>query len=157
MKKPMLIIGILMMTAFLMDLNNRSDGNSLFFRKKFVPHSCNAVLVMLEKRIPASWNATCEENNLAVEMIYSGPKTDDPKVKQITYRRLANDLAFIAKNSPEETLSRVFIVRIKSLQPGLEINAVTEGKFISKLATLNAPSHISEHLKNTVQIKETIK
>jgi hypothetical protein len=157
MKKPVLVMGILMVMALFLDLSRRKDGKSLFFREDFVPHSCKAVLVKLEKRIPANWDAECEQNNLAIEMNYSSPASGSENMKQVAYRRLANDLTFIAKNSPQETLERVFIVRIRATQPGFEINAVSEGKFVSKMATLNSPEYIREHLKNTVQVKETLR
>lgn len=157
MKKPVLIMGILLMAAFLMDEYRRKDGKSLFYREEFIAHSCKAVLVKLKKRTPANWNPYCEKNNLTVVMDYSTPSIEDKNFKKIGYRRLANDLSFIAKNSPEETLENVIIVRIKSEQPGLIINAVSEGRFVAKLATLNSPAHIQEHLKNTVQVKEQVK
>ncbi len=156
-KKPVLVIGVIMVIALFIDIYRRQEGKSLFYREDFIANSCRAVLVKLEKRTPANWKTYCEDNNLTAEMNYSGPDIGHKDSKQIAYRRLANDLSFISKNSPNETLDRVYIVRIKSSQPGLEINAVTEGKHISKLAGMNSPSHISEHLKNTVQVKEVIK
>jgi hypothetical protein len=39
----------------------------------------------------------------------------------------------------------------------MEINAITEGKYVAKLATLNSPQAIIDHLKQTVQVKDTVK
>ena len=63
----------------------------------------------------------------------------------------------IAKNSPYETLERVDIVSLRIENPQMEINAVTEGKFIVKLANLKSKKFLAEHLKATVQVQEKIK
>ncbi len=157
MKKPVLTMGILMMVVFLLDLSRIKDGKSLFYREAYVPYSCKAVIVRLEKKIPENWKAYCEHNNLAVETHYEEPSIDNVNYKKIAYRRMANDFSFIAQNSPEETLENVLIVRLKSTQPGLEINAVSEGKFVAKLSTLKTPEYISKHLRDTVQVKELVK
>ena len=59
--------------------------------------------------------------------------------------------------SANEGLKIVFLVRFKLSHPKMIINAVTEGKFIVKLATLETPEHIMAHLKSTVQVKEDVK
>ncbi len=156
MKKPVLTMGLLMMLAFLLDLYRMRDGKSLFYREDFIAHSCKAVIVKLERRVPDNWKVYCEHNNLSVEIKYQTPELGSKNAKAISYRRLANDLSFIAQNSPEETLMNVFIVRVRSQQPGLIINAVSEGQYLSKLATMRDPDYISEHLKKTVQVKESI-
>jgi hypothetical protein len=48
-------------------------------------------------------------------------------------------------------------IRFRITHPDLTINAVTEGKFIVKLATLENAEHIMSHLKSTVQVQETPK
>lgn len=155
MKNPILMVGILMMVIFLFQLQKKG-----YFAKRYVPTSCKSVLVMLEKRAPATWEVKCEENNLAVKIIkdLSVKEMKNEKLyKTVLYRELANDLIFVAKNSLNESLERVFFVRIHLTSQKMNIDALTEGKFLSKLATINKPRFIAEHLHATVQTKETLK
>lgn len=160
MKKPVLMIGLLMMIIFIYDLRNRGI---LFDRDdRLKTTSCTATLVMLNKRTPATWRNECEGNNLAVtiDINLESKKIDtqdDTKVKTYMFRELANDLVFIAKNSPVDSLERVFMVRVKLQSERMDIDALSEGKYINKLRTLTNRRFIAEHLQNTVKIKETMK
>jgi hypothetical protein len=157
-KYPIFMLGILMLTIFLFQLR---DKGFLEARKdKMMPTSCRAVRVKLEKRIPSNWETLCEGNNLAVSInfLMEKAKLKDPKMlRPMMYRELANDLIMIAKNSPVDSLERTDIVRVKISHTDLEINAVTEGRFIIKLATIKSADLIKEHLKATVQVKESKK
>lgn len=155
-KNPILIIGILMMTIFLFNLKKKG----YFGENKLIPSSCKSVLVMLNKRSPSTWRTECSNNNLSVE-VYKNPdfKKLNTVLKQraYLYRELANDLSFIAKNSLNESLERVLIVRVKIISKNLDINSITEGRFLAKLATLKDKRFIANHLKATVKVKELIK
>jgi DNA-directed RNA polymerase alpha subunit len=114
-------------------------------------------MVMLKKRLPANWDGKCNDNNLEVSVktnILSSNYKDMKRYRAVMYRELANDLMFVSKNSPEDGLSRVYVVVMKINSDKLNINAVTEGKYISKMATLKSQEIISEHLKATVNVKE---
>ena len=162
MKNPVLVIGVLMMFIFLYQTGKKLNWWEQR-RKKLMPSSCQAVLVKLERRIPANWHADCEGqtyNNLAVEIKYpqesDAPKEPLQKVRALLYREMANDLISVAKNSPDENLERTNIVRMKLMHPQMEINAITEGRFITKLKTLTDKSLIAQHLKVTVQVRESL-
>ncbi len=113
-------------------------------------------MIKLQKSTPGNWSIDCEGNNLAIT-IDSTINTTSKALRASLYRNLANHMVAIAKNSPQETLERVFIVRLRINHPQLRIDAVTEGKDISKLATLSTPQFVADHLKSTVQVKETPK
>ncbi len=66
-------------------------------------------------------------------------------------------MSFVARNSHTDILEKVFFVRFRLVHPKMTVNAVTEGKYIVKLATLESPQHIMTHLKSTVQVKEETK
>ena len=157
MKNPVLMIGILMMSIFLMKLSSDESWTS---RDKLNPTSCKAVLVKLIRRIPANWDATCKGNNLTVEINYPELK-DKPipkdKVRTILFMELANYMKKIALSSPSDNLERTDFVTLKLHHPKLSINALTEGKFIVKLATMKNVEMIKEHLKVTVQVQEISK
>ena len=145
-----------MMAIFLMTSWNKIFGP----RESLIPSSCKAVLVMLNKRIPATWSTQCEgktKNNLFINMHTHIKAADDLTLKKALYRTLANNLVFIAKNSPADSLERVDIVRLKMNHHKIEINAITEGKDIIKFSTMKDPDFIKDHLKLTVQVQEKIK
>jgi hypothetical protein len=160
-KNPALMIGILLMGIFVMDLHRRGILGTP--REKLTPSSCKAVRVMLDRRIPASWKSDCEGqtfNNLSVDITFVAPsdealaKLEGNALRALLYRELANDLAVIARNSPSDNLERTDYIRVKLIHPKLEINALTEGRHIVKLATLTDPKLIAEHLKVTVKVQE---
>lgn len=161
MKNPILAIGILFSIIFLFQAGEKFNWWESR-RKKLMPSSCKAVRVKLDRRIPANWSSKCEGsdfNSLAVEINY--PQEKQKKIKDINilrklvYRELANDLILIAKNSPSDNLERTNMVRVRFIHPELRVDALTEGKYIVKLQTLKSKELIAEHLKVTVQVKET--
>jgi len=154
-KYPILMAGLLMMAIVLFQI--RDKGMFQARRDKMIPTSCKAVRVKLNKRIPSNWSSECEGNNLAVNInvaIEKSKISSKDQLRAIMYRELANDLILVAKNSPIDSLERTDIVRLKMSHPSLEINAITEGRFLIKLATIKSSELIKEHLKATVQVKE---
>ncbi len=157
MKNPILMIGILMMSILLFQLSEKGLFGS---KSRLVPSSCKAVRVKLDRRIPANWKTFCEGktvNNLVVEIESPLDKSLDKKnLRAALYRNLANDMILIAKNSPADNLERTDFVRLKVTHPAGEINAITQGRYIAKLATLTDLKLISEHIKTTVQVREEL-
>jgi hypothetical protein len=152
------MFGILMMAIFLFQL--RDKGFFQARRDKMIPTSCKAVRVKLDKRIPSNWNSKCEGNNLSVSINYLLEKSkviDANQIRAILYRELANDLILIAKNSPIDSLERTHIVRVQIKHNDFYINAITEGKFLIKLSTIKSLDLIKEHIRATVQVKESKK
>ncbi len=157
-KYPILMVGLLLMALFLFQLRDKGLLESR--RESMTASSCRAVRVMLNKRIPSNWNSTCEGNNLAVSINFAIDEKsykDLGNLRAIMYRGLANNLILISKNSPSDSLERTDIVRVRMNHSELEINAVTEGRFLIKLATIKSKELIKEHLKATVQVKESKK
>ena len=150
------MIGIIMFSLFLYQVASKEKWG-IFANQKLISTSCRGVLVGLEKRIPQNWKVFCEGNNLAIEIqeIAIPEKANDIKI--LLYRQLANHMTHVAQISAVDILEKGMFVRFRLNHPEMEINAVTEGKFIVKLATLTNPEHIMSHLKTTVQVKETIK
>jgi hypothetical protein len=159
LKKPILMIGILLMVIFIYDLKRRG----IFFGRyqKLRATSCNSVLVMLNRRTPNTWKNSCRESTLTVKIQLELPpeikKAKDNLLRQYLYRELANNLIKIAKNSLNESLERTLSVHVRQQSERMDIDAVTEGRFIAKLATITDQKFIAEHLKNTVHIKESFK
>lgn len=156
MKNPVLAVGLIMFGLFIYQVATDQKW-SIFQNEKLVATSCKAVLVKLDKKIPANWKASCEGNNLAVEINEIAIPEKATNLKSLMYRQLANHMSFVARISHTDILEKVFFVRFRLSHPKLVINAVTEGKFIVKLATLESPEHIMTHLQSTVQVKEDVK
>ena len=161
MKNPVLAIGMLFTIIFLFQVGEKYNWWPSR-RQKLMPSSCKAVRVKLDRRIPANWRSFCEGkdfNSLAVEIKYPTEKgqevKDDKDLKKLVYRELANNLILIAKNSPSDNLERTQMVRVRFFHPQMQVDALTEGKYLVKLQTLTNKQLIAQHLKVTVQVKES--
>lgn len=156
MKKPILAMGIIMFSLFLFNVSKKKSWG-IFHNEKLNTTSCRGALVKLEKNVPENWKVFCEGNNLAVEIREIAIPEKAANIKLLMYRQLANHMAYVARLATTDILEKVMFVRFRITHPDLIINAVTEGKYIVKLATLENPEHIMTHLKSTVQVKETTK
>lgn len=161
MKNPIFAIGLLFMVIFLFQAGEKFNWWESR-KKKLMPSSCKAVLVKLERRIPANWKAGCEGNfynNLYVLIEFNASKKEELEatkeaLQRLVYRELANNLISIALNSPEDNLEQTDIVRLQFTHPKLTVNAITQGKHVAKLQTLKDKRLIAEHLKSTVSVQE---
>lgn len=156
MKNPILAIGIILFGLFLYQVGKKEKWG-IFYNEKLTTTSCTAAVIKIDNKIPANWKIFCEGNNMAVVINEVGIAPDSKNLKALMYRQLANHMAFVARTSHPDILEKVFFVRFRLNHPKMEINAVTEGKFIVKLVTLESPEHIITHLQSTVQVKETLK
>lgn len=157
MKKPILTLGILMITTVALQSQGVLKKFSFFNNPKLKATPCRAALVRLDKQIPSNWKVFCEENNLAVEINELQVPAETRELRPLMYRQLANHMVELARLSQADILEKVFIVRVKLMHPKLEINAVSEGRYVAKLATLSSPEFLKDHFKQTVQVKETPK
>lgn len=156
MKNPVLTLGIILFGMFLYQVASKEKWG-IFANQKLISSTCKAVVIQAEKRVPANWKLFCEGNNLAVEIVEIAIPPKASHLEALMYRQLANHMSYIAKVSHADMLEKVDFVRFRLTHENIEINAVTEGKFIVKLATLESPEHIMTHLKSTVQVKQTVK
>jgi len=151
-----LIVGIVLFGLFINQVA-RDKKWGIFYNEKLTSTSCGGVLVRIKKKVPKNWKVFCEGNNLAVEIKEVAIPPEASNLQLLMYRQLANHMSFVARTSTVDILEKVMFVRFRLSHAKLEINAVTEGQYIVKLATLDNPEHVMSHLKSTVQVKETIK
>lgn len=156
MKNPMLTLGIILFGMFIYQVGTKEQWG-IFANEKLHSTTCRAVIIQLEKKLPANWKAFCEGNNLAVEIEEIAIPPKAANIESLMYRQLANHMSFVARSAHVDMLEKVNFVRFRLSHEKIVINAVTEGKFIVKLATLETPEHIMTHLKSTVQVKQTVK
>ncbi len=150
------MIGLLMMFIFVWNLN-QEDG--MFARRAEIlkAHSCHAALVKLKREIPANWTIICNANNMEVTIkknIEKSSLAEGVDLKEVLYREMANDLMHLAKKAPNDNLERTDYIVVKILNPKLDIHALTEGRYLARLATLTEPRIMAEHLRATVQVQE---
>lgn len=153
-KSPMLSLGILMLVTVALGANGFIP---IFNNPKLKPTSCRAALVKIEKGIPQNWKVSCDDNNLTVLIRELQVKEDEKELKAALYRQMANYLVELARVSQNDILEKVFFVRMEIDHPKMTINALSEGKYVAKLATLTSPQFIMDHLKQTVQVKDVAK
>jgi hypothetical protein len=128
-------------------------------RQLFEGTACIAGLVKLEKKVEKNWKLKCVENNLQVNIVIQTPTTitDMTKKRAYFFSELANNLVFISKNTPEANLENMRSIHVVFSGNDFVVEALTRGSSLAKLKNLNSPESIKEHLKNTVQVKETVK
>lgn len=128
-------------------------------RQLFEGTACIAGLVKLEKKVEKNWKLECVDNNLKVNIVIQTPSTltDMTKKRAYFFRELANHLVFISKNTPEANLENIRSIHVTFSGNDFVVEALTKGINLVKLSTLKSPETIKEHLKNTVQVKETVK
>lgn len=153
-KSPMLSLGILMLLTVALGANGFLP---IFSNPKLKPTSCRAALVKIEKAIPQNWKVSCDDNNLTVLIRELQVKEDAQELKAALYRQMANYLVELARISQADILEKVFFIRMEIDHPKMTINAVSEGQYVAKLATLSSPQFIMDHLKQTVQVKDVAK
>ena len=131
------------------------------YRNNYIPSDCRALIDRTEKSIEekfANWKFDCLEEVLTIEIPFQKPeKLKVDKLRAAMYRELANKLVFIAKSSNEETLERVYNIKIKLIHDDLTILAQTHGDELVKFQTLREESNIIRHLQKTVKVKEFFK
>lgn len=149
-KNPIFTLGIFLMGIFIYQLSNGGKF-PLFNREELTPTSCSAVKANLRKRIPSSWEATCDKGVLIMNIQLTTERDlSEKELRELIVREMANDLFLIARYSPEENLERTPSVVVKLNHAKIGMNARTEGKTLVRLATLTDKKLIAEHLKATV-------
>lgn len=151
MKNPVLMIGIILFGLFIHQVASKEKWGFLK-NDRLVPTNCRAAIVRIDKHIPANWKTECEGNNLAVT-IKELEKTEGD-IRALMYRQLANHMSYVSKIAMPDMLEKIDFVRFRLIHDKLTINAVTEGQYIVKLATLEDPNLIRSHLQSTVQVQE---
>lgn len=154
-KNPVLMIGILAVTILMFDLNRRGYFN----RDNLMPTSCRSALVKLDRRIPDYWSTSCQENtmNVVIDLPSNHLELKNPNYKPAFFRELANALVTISTHSPNDNLERVDWIKVSLKHKGNQVDAISEGKFLSKLSTMKDSNLIAQHIHNTVKVKELFK
>ena len=133
LKNPVLIIGILMMSIFLMQLY-RQDKLGTSDKRKAT--SCLALKIRLDKRVPGHWELKCDGNNLLVwvKTNFQFPsETSQRQIDAAFYKEIANVYSTVAKKSIGENLEKTDSVSVRMTDPRKTIGAWSEGRMVVKL------------------------
>ncbi len=128
-----------------------------FLKRDLQTTACHGNLSKLEKNLPETWKVYCEGNNLAAEIRVVGIASEDKELKEKMYRSLANHLITISNLSQPDLLEKIMMVRLRLEHPKLQVNAISEGRYVVKLSGLKSQAHIAEHLQQTVQVNDVVK
>lgn len=155
LKNPILMIGVLLMIIFIFDLRKKG----IFFgREHLKPTFCKGAIIEFEKKAPKGWDIECRDNNLHVEVeSVLKPGTKKENIKKEMYNELANNLMHLSKRTKQDSLGRTFQVLLKLESKTLDLVAITEGKYLAKMAMIQEPKNLLQHIQKTVQVKEISK
>ena len=153
MKKPMLILGILLFVLFLnQDTTKRWWAN---YGHRFIPNTCMSVKERVENKMPDNWEIECpgtEKLILTITSDIKGPV--DKKLRSLLYKQLANSYVTFVNLSNLETLEMLQQLNIKIAHPKLTIYSQAQGKDVIRFSELKRQEDIALHLKGAVRVKE---
>jgi hypothetical protein len=157
MKKPVLAIGIILFTVFILDPKTQAFLSEKFGNKNLIPNDCKAILSRLESQLPKDLKLECEEYTLVIRRDAMSLTTNQGTIKELLYRTMANDLVSIAQMANEETLRLVTVIYYKIDHKELAIWGLTNGPEIVVFKNLKSKMAIAQHLQESVKVKEVPK
>lgn len=155
LRRPLLPMALIMTYILFHKMAMSGKLDKFLKRDGLKPVSCKSAMVMLSRRIPKSWDAKCEENNIVIHSNLNPEliKSND-KLKVIMYRELANQLIFVARHSPSDNLEHVEIVKIELHSPELTLQVAMRGNQAVKLATIPTNELLALHLQKHARVVE---
>jgi hypothetical protein len=156
LKYPVLIIGIILFSLFLMD--EQTSKWWFKFSKRYIPSSCNAVKERVELKAPSNWSLECPGTELLILTVKEDKSVDGhQKLRKYLYRQMANTYVNLARFSNPETLELLLNVQVIMDHPILQINSKTDGQAVVRFLKLKTQNQIIQHLGVSVKVKETLK
>jgi hypothetical protein len=156
LKYPMLVIGIILFSLFIMDENTSKWWNS--FSTRFIPSTCNAVKERIAPKAPNNWTIECPGTELLILNVSQNKQSPSTAMlRKYLYRELANTYVNFAKFSNPETLSQLQNLKVNIDHPQMKIESISDGEAVVKFITMKDQNMIIRHLGATVKVKEIIK
>ena len=162
LKKPILVMGIIMMFVFL-SLYGRKFMDKVGLSslgEGFETSSCRGVLAVLKRTLPDSQKARCRGNHLLVSGAYpihgKGPVLSREILCPLLYREMANSLKFLSddRTTPPDVLERVGTVRFKLIHPQLTVYAMMSGKSLAGMSRFSSADRLAEYIRASVTVQE---
>lgn len=138
-KNPMLAIGFLFMSIFVMN----------FLDKHHSQWPCSYIKIQLEKKVSSQVSIICKKKNLE----YIVDRFSVEANTKTMYRTLVREMIFIGKSSSIEKIENVRLI-ISSSQ--LEVNLMVKGRSIAELSKIKNEKLFKKHLQRTVSVQEVV-
>lgn len=156
MKYPMLVIGIVLFSLFVMDENTSKWWNS--FSSRFIPNTCQSVKERVIKKAPKNWSIECPGTELLILTISDNTQIAKTSVlRKYLYRQLANSYVNFAQFSNPETLEQLQHLKISMNHPQITLESKSDGESVVAFLKLKNKEQIIKHLGTSVKVKEVIK
>lgn len=156
LKYPMLVIGIVLFSLFLMDEHTTKWWNS--FSSRFIPSTCNAVKERVALKAPKNWSMQCPGTELLILTVNQNKQAPTTAMlRKYLYRELANTYVNFAKFSNPETLAQLQNLKINIQHPQMIIESKSDGEAVVQFIKMKNQNSIIRHLGATVKVKEIIK
>lgn len=155
MKFPMLIVGIILFTLFVLD-----EHTQIWWKKyqgRFIPNTCATISSRIEATMPKNWKIECPDKDLMILTVDSEVNKDDISFRRNLYKELANTYVVFAKISNPETLEHLIKLKINIDHPKLKIESASDGEAVIGFVKIKSQERMIEHLGATVKVKETFK
>lgn len=156
LKYPMLVIGIVLFSLFLMDEHTAKWWNQ--FSNRLIPSTCQAVKDRVSAKAPKNWAMDCQGTELLILNVTEDKKlAKTPVLRKYLYRQLANTYVNLAQISNPETLEQLPNLKIIMHHPQMKIESRSDGESVVQFIKLKEQAAIIRHLGTTVKVKEIIK
>lgn len=155
LKYPMLIVGIILFSLFLLD-----EHTQIWWKKyqgRYIPNTCTALSTRMNPKVPKSWQIECPDKDLLILNVKSDVNATGLKLRVGMYKELANTYVSFAKIANPETLAHLIKLKINLDHPKLKIESVSDGEAVVGFLKIKSQERIAQHLGATVKVKEIFK
>lgn len=154
LKYPVLIIGIIFFTLYLLDPKTSEYWSK--HSRRFIPSTCDALVDRAEPKADEDWSFSCPGTQLLILKIPVSEIKDEkfPATRVRAYKLLANSLVKLSQISNPETMEFLQNIKVILEHSRLKVLAKTDGNAVNKFIGMTDQDKIAEHLKLTVKIKE---
>jgi hypothetical protein len=151
-KKPMLLLGVILFTLFLGQETTSRWWSQ--YRDRFIPNTCKALKDKLGPQL-TDWSFDCPDPNLLKISIPFNHSFVSEDQRKYMYRTLANSIVLLSQKSNEETLETLKECEISLVSQKLTLFGFVKGSDIVKFKKLTSQNEILTHLQGTVTVRES--
>ena len=151
-KYPVFFLGLGMFLIFIFN-----EKTSIWWDKyssRFKPNICRDAQERVTKSGPKDWEASCNQQDLIIEQVFSEENINANNQQAASYRHLANNLKQLAKISNPDTTKLLKIINFRLKLPQKTISAFISGPALIQLEKLDDEKAIAFHIHTSVKVKE---
>ena len=154
LKYPVLVIGVVLFTLFLMDPKTATWWAKQ--KRRYIPSTCDAIVDRSGKKMDSSWELECPGTKLLIVTIpyTENPGDKFPLTRQKMYKTLANAFLKISQVTNPEAMEHLLVLKIIVKSDRLSVLGQTDGEAVVEFKNKKNHKEVADHLKLTVKIKE---